>query len=147
MNGRILKKIGSSASISRVPFLLRHYWHESLLPFIYCASRLAPLAFYPPSSLWSDGTPSNDGIHELAAPRWHSPTITRRLVVSYTTFSPLPRTSTAVTFFCRHLPSPTASTFGSGVPFAARTFLSCDLRSSGRTEALLPIKMQSYALL
>ena len=38
----------------------------------------------------SDGTPSNDGIHELAAPRWHSLTITRQLVVSYTTFSPLP---------------------------------------------------------
>ena len=34
----------------------------------------------------------NDGLHELAASSWHSPTITRRLVVSYTTFSPLPPT-------------------------------------------------------
>jgi len=37
----------------------------------------------------SDGQPSDDGIRELAAPSRHSPTITRRLVVSYTTFSPL----------------------------------------------------------
>jgi len=38
----------------------------------------------------SGGQPSDDGLHELAAPRWNSPPITRRLVVSYTTFSPLP---------------------------------------------------------
>ena len=37
----------------------------------------------------SGGQPSDDGIRELAAPSRHSPTITRRLVVSYTTFSPL----------------------------------------------------------
>jgi len=30
----------------------------------------------------------------------HSQTITRLLVVSYTTFSPLPRRSKAVVFFC-----------------------------------------------
>ena len=41
----------------------------------------------------SGGQPSDDGIRELAAPSRHSPTITRRLVVSYTTFSPLPRAS------------------------------------------------------
>lgn len=38
----------------------------------------------------SGGQPSNDGLRELAASRWHSPMITHRLVVSYTTFSPLP---------------------------------------------------------
>lgn len=47
-------------------------------------------AFYPPSLKISGGQPSNDGIRELAASRWHSPMITHRLVVSYTTFSPLP---------------------------------------------------------
>ena len=39
--------------------------------------------------LHSGGQPSVDGLHELAASSGHSPTITRRLVVSYTTFSPL----------------------------------------------------------
>ena len=36
--------------------------------------------------------PYNDGLHELAASRRHSPPIARRLVVSYTTFSPLLQT-------------------------------------------------------
>ena len=40
----------------------------------------------------SDEPPSICGIHELTAPRWYSLTITRQLVVSYTTFSPLPDT-------------------------------------------------------
>ena len=80
----------------------------------------------------SDEPPSICGIHELTAPRWHSLTITRQLVVSYTTFSPLPDTTPAwirdkfraVIFFYRHLLSPIASSFGSGMPYAARTFLS-----------------------
>ena len=38
----------------------------------------------------SDEPPSICGIHELTAPSRHSMTITRHLVVSYTTFSPLP---------------------------------------------------------
>ena len=43
------------------------------------------------SFIYSAGYPTAlDGIRELAASRWNSPTITRRLVVSYTTFSPLP---------------------------------------------------------
>ena len=37
-----------------------------------------------------DGPPSDGGIHELAAPSEHSVPIARRLVVSYTAFSPLP---------------------------------------------------------
>ena len=79
----------------------------------------------------SDEPPSICGLHELTAPRWHSLTITRQLVVSYTTFSPLlspPHSKSkivkAVIFFCRHLLSPIASIFGSGMPYAARTFLS-----------------------
>ena len=80
----------------------------------------------------SDEPPSICGLHELTAPRWHSLAITRQLVVSYTTFSPLPDTTPAwirdkfraVIFFCRHLLSPIASSFGSGMPYAARTFLS-----------------------
>lgn len=106
-------------SVSSAPLRAR-----SVLSFIYSASRLTAQAFYPPSSLRSDGTPSNDGLHELAAPRWYSSLIAQRLVVSYTTFSPLPHQGAAVVLFYRHLPSPTASTFGSGVPYAARTFLS-----------------------
>ena len=94
----------------------------------------------------SDGTPSNDGIHELAASRWHSPMITHRLVVSYTTFSPLPRTSVAVVFFCRHLPSPTASILGSGVPCAARTFLSHDNTWQRQNRDSVSNGVQSYAL-
>ena len=78
------------------------------LPFIYCPRHHEPLAFYPPSQspavdapLWSHhqsgehsgGLPSHvDGLHELAASSGNSPTVTRRLVVSYTTFSPLPHT-------------------------------------------------------
>ena len=87
-----IKKAGNSVSISRVLFLAPHYCDASLLSFIYYAGRPASPAFYPPPSLWSDGTPSNDGLHEHAAPRWYSPMIAHRLVVSYTTFSPLPHT-------------------------------------------------------
>ena len=75
------------------------------------------------SRMTSGGLPSADGLHELAAPSRPSQTITRLLVVSYTTFSPLP--FRAVIFFCRRLLSPIASIFGSGMPYAARTFLSC----------------------
>ena len=39
----------------------------------------------------------------------------------------------AVIFFCRHLLSPIASTFGSGAPCAARTFLSRDLSEAPAT--------------
>jgi len=58
------------------------------VPVIYLIRR-SPYGFSVLPSV-SGGQPSSDGLHELAAPRWHSPTITRRLVVSYTTFSPLP---------------------------------------------------------
>ena len=81
---RKTKKIGNSVSISRVLFLPNPYGQGSLLSFIYSVSHPTALAFYPPPSHRSDGTPSNDGIHELAAPRWYSPMIAHRLVVSYT---------------------------------------------------------------
>jgi len=101
-------------------------------------------AFYPPpheprpSHCCSDlrqlgrATLSRDGLHELAAPSRYSPTITRWLVVSYTTFSPLPLRREAVVLFYRHLLSPIASTFRSGAPCAARTFLSCHYDTSDR---------------
>ena len=89
----------------------------------------------------SDEPPSICGLHELTAPRWHSLTITRQLVVFYTTFSPLlspPHSKSkivkAVIFFCRHLLSPIASIFGSGMPYAARTFLSHLKDASDRPE-------------
>ena len=63
-----------------VPLPLVRDWR---LSFIYYARRHASLAFYPPSHC-SGGRPSVDGIHELAASSGNSPTITRRLVVSYT---------------------------------------------------------------
>ena len=73
----------SIAPISRVLF-----WHCcQRLPFIYCARHHAPLAFYPPSQSperHSGGQPSVNGLHELAASSGNSPTVTRRLVVSYT---------------------------------------------------------------
>ena len=54
--------------------------------------------------------------------------ITHWLVVSYTTFSPLPpHEEVAVVLFCLHLLSPIASIFRSGAPYAARTFLSCQM--------------------
>ena len=142
---RKTKKIGNSVSISRVLFLPNPYGQGSLLSFIYSVSHPTALAFYPPPSHRSDGTPSNDGIHELAAPRWHSPMITHRLVVSYTTFSPLPYyNSMAVVFFYRHLPSPTASIFGSGVPYAARTFLSCAYAQQRQNRDTVSNEMQRY---
>ena len=89
----------------------------------------------------SDEPPSICGIHELTAPSRHSMTITRHLVVSYTTFSPLPclslKTSLAVIFFCLHLLSPIASIFGSGMLCAARTFLSSYHEDQRHAGALL----------
>ena len=63
----------------------------------------------------------DDDIHELAASSRHSIVVTNYLVVSYTTFSPLP--FQAVIFFCQHLLSPIACIFASGALYAARTFL------------------------
>ena len=80
----------SSNPISRVPSLPHLSIIGRCLSFIYITSHLATKAFYPPLCLRLGGLPSNNGLHELAAPERHSQTITRLLVVSYTTFSPLP---------------------------------------------------------
>ena len=99
----------------------------------------------------SDEPPSICGIHELTAPRWHSLTITRQLVVSYTTFSPLlspPHSKSkivkAVIFFCRHLLSPIASIFGSGMPYAARTFLPHPHKGMPATDRSAAFSLQRY---
>ena len=67
-----------------------------------------------PGALRAGYPQHDDGIHELTASRRHSPTITRRLVVSYTTFSSLPQDQQNV--FCQFpkggyflLPSPTVT--------------------------------------
>ena len=118
----------SSNPISRVPSLPHLSIIGRCLSFIYITSHLATKAFYPPLCLRLGGLPSNNGLHELAAPERHSQTITRLLVVSYTTFSSLPYECMAVIFFCLHLLSPIASIFGSRMPYAARTFLSHPLQ-------------------
>ena len=99
----------------------------------------------------SDEPPSICGIHELTAPRWHSLAITRQLVVSYTTFSPLlspPHSKSkivkAVIFFCRHLLSPIASIFGSGMPYAARTFLPHSHEGMPATDRSAAFSLQRY---
>ena len=112
------------------------------LSFIYAASHPAAPAFYPPSQnhFTRADNPPIDGLHELAASSRHSPTITRRLVVSYTTFSPLPQSLAAVILFCRNPQSPTASIFGSGASYAARTFLSQSLAINSIMKQLLTQK-------
>ena len=100
----------------------------------------------------SDEPPSICGLHELTAPRWHSLAITRQLVVSYTTFSPLPDTTPAwirdkfraVIFFYRHLLSPIASIFGSGMPYAARTFLPHSRQGMPATDRSAAFSLQRY---
>ena len=92
---RKTKKIGNSVSISRVLFLPNPYGQGSLLSFIYSASHPTALAFYPPPSHRSDGTPSNDGIHELAAPRSTDTCRRRQLLLSEVGFPMLPGLSSS----------------------------------------------------
>ena len=90
-------------------------------------------AFYPLPNCRA-GNPDGGSLHELAAPKMHSRRVTTPLVGSYPTFSPFQsirapnhaiknRHKTVVIFFCIAQPSRTASTLGSGMPCAARTFL------------------------
>lgn len=89
-------------------------------PFIY--------ATYPLTSAGQASSVSIFGLAgPLAAPDGHRCHIA---VGSCPTFSPLPLR--AVIFFFRHQLSPTASTFRSGAPYAARTFLSCHFDTSDR---------------
>ena len=82
----------SSAPISRVLYLPQE---REQVPVIYLVPESPLGSSTLPSTVarrQSDEPPSICGLHELTAPRWHSLTITRQLVVSYTTFSPLPDT-------------------------------------------------------
>ena len=127
----------STAPVSRVLYRLHGACHLSnprVTPWLKRSTlrRMSPgpVALQLRPSAPRAGNPHSDGLHELAAPSGHSPMITHWLVLSYTTFSPLPHKLTvnsceAVVFFCPYLLSPIASTFGSGAPCAARTFLSC----------------------
>ena len=92
----------------------------------------------PQIALQQDGQRPRGSLHELAAPEMHSQCVTTPLVGSYPAFSPLlhPRRQVqdvksfahlqhgAVVFFCITQPLRTASILGSGMPCAARTFLS-----------------------
>ena len=141
------EKNGNSASVSRVLFLTHHYWRTSLLPFIYYASRPASLAFYPPPY------PRKE-IGREALKRWYTWTCSPQMVqpddcpsaggLLHTPSHPYHTQGMAVVFFYRHLPSPTASIFGSGVPYAARTFLSCAQAQQRQNRGTVSIKMQSY---
>ncbi len=77
----------STAPISRV---LCHT--QGMAPVIYLGHESPHGSSVLPSvgAEASDGQSSADGIRELAVPSRHSPMITHWLVVSYTTFSPLP---------------------------------------------------------
>ncbi len=112
----------SSRTISRVLYL-----HPKVrcLSFIQTLCRhkaqcYKPPAFYPPA--WA-GYPYSAGLHELAAPKMHS------RVCHHTAGGLLPHLLTltpcgAVVFFCITQPSRIPSILGSGMPCAARTFLS-----------------------
>ena len=112
-----------SSPISRV------LYSENGVPVIYpvrmspsASQRMSPcaLSFYP---LARAGRPGNASIHELSAPGVHSTHVTTRLVSSYLTFSPLPDTSGGC-FLLHRLSLTTFFPLGSGMPYAARTFLS-----------------------
>src|SRR5574344_870153 len=96
-------------------------------------SHLMAQAFYPLPNNWA-GYPDGGSLHELAASKMHSQHVTILLVSSYLTFSPFRqrRASIVVFFFCITQPSRTASIFGSGMPYAARTFLFQFLRNRQR---------------
>ena len=82
-----------------------------------------PVALLLRPSSTRAGYPLSGGLHELAAPKMHSRHVTMPLVSSYLTFSPFLPRRTVVIFFCITQPLRTASTLGSGMPCAARTFL------------------------
>lgn len=69
-------------------------------------------------SMLSGGQPSDDGLRELAASRWHSPPITRRLVVSYTHLLTL--TPKRYRHFCRYA---TGRSFSSAISCRHRQLL------------------------
>jgi|GEM_PF-2324839 len=101
------------------------------LSFIYSASRPTDQAFYPPLHA---AVSASGGRHDIRAGRPRAmvyanlqlPAGTaRRSPDARWSLTPPshPYLSEAVVFFCPCRPSPAASAFGSGIPFAARTFL------------------------
>ena len=118
----LFHKKASSGPVSRV--LCARSFDLACLSFIYSASHLAALAFYPPSlPKHRAGSPQTTVYANLQPPagtaQW-SPTGWWSLTPPSHPYSH----KGAVVLFCLSLPSPTASTFGSGEPYAARTFLS-----------------------
>ena len=110
-----------------------------------CASSVLPSIA---AEAFGRATLDVDGLHELAASSGNSTTVTRRLVVSYTrllTLAPsLAKRGGAVVFFSPDQPSPTASTFRSGVPCAARTFLSPLLSEAPAADQSSAFGLQRY---
>ncbi len=108
------------------------------LSFIYCARHHAPLAFYPPSYSRSGGQPfiltetmvymnlqPPDGTARRSPAAWWSLTPPSHPYPTPTVLLAEPeRAYGAVVLFFHIQLSPTASTFRSEAPSAARTFLS-----------------------
>jgi len=98
-----------------------------------------PQAFYPlPNN--RAGNPDGGSIHELAAPKMHSQ------MCHHTAGELLPHLLTlammAVIFFCITQPSRTACKLASGMPFAARTFLSCSHKAAPATDCPAAFRVQ-----
>ncbi len=88
--------------------------------------------------------PSNDGLHELAASSRHSPNDHPSAGGLLHHLLTLTGTKPAVVLFCLSLLSPIASIFGSGVPCAARTFLSHILMCQRQSRDTALIILQKY---
>ena len=85
-------------------------------------SRPYVTAWFKRSTLWLGRATLIAPVYmNLQLPRCTAVCVTTTLVGSYPTFSPLPLR--AVVFFCITQPSRTPSILGSGMPYAARTFL------------------------
>ena len=99
------------------------------LSFIQDLRHRRPLSFYPPARA---GRPLFvfAGLHELSASGMHSTSVTTGLVGSCPAFSPLPRLSLVWgrrggSFLLHGQTLANLFPLGSGMPCAARTFLSC----------------------
>ena len=105
------------------------------LSFIYSASHPTALAFYPPS-FTRTGNPQTMVYANLQPPDGTA----QRSPVDWWSLTPPshPCLREAVIFFFHIQPSPTASTFRSGVPYAARTFLSCPFPPPDGEKQLTP---------
>ena len=93
-------------------------------------SAIYPVPMSPSASIvlpsGSGGPPSHSvaGLHELSAPGMYSTSVTTGLVGSYSTFSPLPHAKRGGSFLLHRQTLADLFLLGSGMPYAARTFLS-----------------------